>query len=134
MADPKAFHECPDVIPAAPPRKMKDMFRCAMSYNFDNSQDRVIRLHRHGFFKEPLQTHPFYDPASKIYFNPYALPRCIDHDFSEGIVEYLINNIFKQYFGRNETERARTCGHLCQNLNWFPGCSKKIIGKITTVR
>lgn len=134
LSKPEDFSQCPDVIGDAPPRCHEDMFAKAMSENFDNSEDKIHRLKEFDFFKSPIHQHPYLDNVSGIHFNPYLMPRCIEHDFSEGVIEYLVQHIFAVQCGSNRSERYKKTELLYQQLHWFPGVSGANVLKLTTVR
>ena len=133
MAEPANFSACPDILEAAPPRHREDMFQLAMSDDFDNTGDKIIRLREHNWFKSPISCHPFVDTDSEIQFDPYTMPRCIEHDFSEGIIEFLIKEIFVSQCGSNDADRSRKCELLIEKLNWFPGCTPLCLRKFPKV-
>ena len=133
LAEPKNFHNTPGTNNRAEVRNREAMFSRAMSNDFDNSSDKVVRLRQHNWFSTSIHMHPFQQPGVPITFDPYKLPRCVEHDFSEGIVEFLITEIFRSSIGRNLAERAHNCQYVAQALDWCPGLSHSHIVKIATV-
>ena len=139
LAKPNTFSECPDISGPAPRRSREKMFELAMTPMDPDPDDEddgttVIRLLAHDWYIEPISTHPFVDKETGIDFDPYALPRCIEHDFSEGLIEFLSKEIFSRQIGNNDAERARKCKLICENINWFPGSSSATVMKIPSVR
>ena len=131
---PDSFHDRPEVEGVGPERTKEEMFQCAMSDDFDNSEDKIIRLRQYNWFVKPIDLHPFHQPDVPVTFDPYQLPRCIEHDFSEGIIEFLVTEIFKSSMGRNLTERSHNCQIVADNILWFPGVSGQSICKLASVR
>ena len=111
------------------------MFQYAMSKDIEQDNEyRIVRLLDYDWFIDPIEKHPFVDENGPIQFDPYMMPRCIDHDVSEGIIQYLTDNIFTKQCGSNTADRHRKCMQLSQSLSWFPGASSDKINKIVTVR
>ena len=129
LASPEQFHKIPNDIPPAEKRERSKMFEVALSHNDADQLCEIIRLLQHDWFKVPPQKHPFEGSD----FDPYISPRCIEHDFSEGIVEYLIAKIFRPSLGANDSQRAQNCQFVADNVEWCPGLSSKCIVKLASV-
>lgn len=135
LSNPSQFHNCPDIVTAADRRNCDKMFQNAMSTDIESgNEERIVRLLEYDWFIDPIEQHPFVDHESPIPFDPYMLPRCIDHDVSEGIIQYVTDNIFIKQCGPNMADRHRKCMLLSQSLTWFPGASSDKLHKIVSVR